>query len=105
LEARERLVERLVCRRHCRWFKEARKDPGRCGGFRYIAGLLAADERLVARLEGLGPGTLAGLPLEPGLREILCAPCPFREDGCDFAAGESAPPCGGLLAAQALDEL
>lgn len=103
LQILEALLERLICRRHCHWFKETRREVERCAGFTHLAGLVAADPALAAkieRLEMLRPGAEGSRPL----RERLCAACPFRAEGCDFAAGLAAPPCGGYLVARALRE-
>jgi hypothetical protein len=41
--------------------------------------------------EPVGAGTAAALA------RLLCAPCPFHRDDCDFAAKKEASPCGGYL--------
>jgi len=93
-------VAEFVCRPFCSFYKEGEKENLICNGARLLEILLKKrvidPESLVEVCEGasLLPGEYAVL------EKIVCGPCPFLEDGCDFRAKPpplNAEPCGGFV--------
>ena len=95
-----------LCLPFCEFYKPGAKEELLCRGAWLV-------ERMVDR-ERLNPEDFQGLEnnvswppgREADLEALVCAPCPFRIDDCDFQSPrppEGAPPSGGwLLLAQLL---
>jgi hypothetical protein len=83
----------VLCAPHCPYYKQDRNEEMQCRG-------ALVTERLLKR-GVFSPGREKALTdpdrnaLDATIR-ALCAACDFREDGCDFALDNNAPPCGGF---------
>jgi len=93
-------VAEFVCRPFCSFYKEGEKENLICNGARLLEILL---EKRVIDTESLVE-VCEGTAISPGeyavLEKIVCGPCPFFEDGCDFRANPpplNAEPCGGFI--------
>jgi hypothetical protein len=93
-------VAAFVCRPFCSFYREGEKEDLICNGARLMEILL--------KIKALDADSLAGVAvgasLSPGeysmLEKIVCSPCPFLEDGCDFRSKPpplNAEPCGGFI--------
>ncbi len=103
-------VAEFVCAPFCSFYREGVKEELICNG----ASLL----EVLVNKGILSPGRLSAIAPEPaiftrknGLMEkVVCAPCPFLADDCDFRSADPPPgaePCGGyrllaMLAAMGL---
>ena len=97
-----------ICSPFCSFFRPGEKEELACQGALVV-------ERLAARcvIQPLllpdGEEKHAGLWREddPYLETLVCGPCPFRVDGCDYRApvrAEDAEPCGGYILIRILKE-
>jgi hypothetical protein len=85
---------KIACTHFCSYYKPEKADDLACRGFMIIERLMRGGRRFSLPEDGAEP--------DRGVSEMLsarvCAECPFREDGCDFAAAqEGARPCGGFI--------
>jgi hypothetical protein len=85
---------KAVCINFCSYYKPEKAEDLACQSFTVIKRLMEEGRRISLKKEAAA--------VHPGVSELLsrkiCAACSFREDGCDFAAGQKGvPPCGGFL--------
>lgn len=101
-------VENYLCRPFCAFFRAGVKEEMACQGALVLAELVqrgrltpeqfpapAARERRLWRKE------------DRALERVLCLPCPFAADDCDFHSSlrsAATQPCGGYLLLQLLKE-
>jgi hypothetical protein len=96
----KRDVAEFVCRPFCSFYREGAREELICNGARLL--------EMLVKTGVLSPGAPAdveeGSYLSPRehvrLEEIVCRPCPFLPDGCDFrseAPPLDAEPCGGYF--------
>ncbi len=82
-----------VCINFCSYYKPGKAEDLACEGFMTIERLMKEGRRF-----SLGRDDEDACHEMPEISRRVCARCSFREDGCDFAAGQKgARPCGGLL--------
>lgn len=102
------VVENYLCRPFCVFFRAGAKEEMACQGA-LVLGELVQRGRLAP--EDLPPPAekerRRWLEEDKALERILCLPCPFAVDGCDFHSVLRSPdtePCGGYLLLQLLKE-
>lgn len=94
----------FICRPHCVFFKEGKKEDMACGGALALLDLI--DEGLLSIEDLAVSGGRDDTAADDGLLyERICRRCPFVLDGCDFRL--PTPPgdavaCGGYLLLRAL---
>jgi len=86
------LLVTRVCAPCCAWYKPGTNEDLLCQGAVVVERLMRS--RLPPVLQ---PASNVPPAVSKALIEKVCAACAFREDGCDFAAGCPAPPCGGFV--------
>jgi len=91
--------KRLICKTHCKFYKENKKEEYTCKGLAVLDGLL--ERKSLAKIIGDLTAPLAvTFKDDIVLKEAVCRICDFFIDGCDFRDPEcsyDAPPCGGFL--------
>lgn len=99
MKDKEKITD-LVCRQYCRFYKPGEKEEMSCAGYAFFARRLSKE--LIDEL-AQNPGDTRSLKKfehDPKVEAVLCASCPFFEDGCDFVNEEpvvGAVPCGGYM--------
>ena len=99
-------LKKLICKTHCKYYKENKKEEYTCKGLAVLDGLLERESlaKIIGELKA---------PLEVTfkhdrvLSEVVCRRCDFFIDGCDFRdtkCSYEAPPCGGFLVISYLTE-
>jgi len=93
-----------VCRPYCSFYKESQKEEMACRGAEVIKNLVMQqliDPDTLPRFEKNGR---LWRNYKKNFAKYICAPCPFRIDGCDFmseapdtADVERIEPCGGFI--------
>jgi len=89
-----------ICHPFCTFYRPGVKEDLACRGAELI--------ELLIREKGLNPETFTlidkkTLPFpgqDPALEAVVCDPCPFKSEDCDFkspAPPEDCEPCGGLV--------
>jgi hypothetical protein len=83
-----------LCSRFCSYYKPGKKEDLACKGFLVIEGLIKRGLHI--------PFSVQEKKLDSAIPEsllhILCATCPFFEDGCDFVQQKKkSSPCGGFI--------
>ena len=97
-----------LCRPFCSFFRAGEKEEMACQGARVLAALVQSGRLAPEQF----PGSAAKerrrwLEEDKALERILCLPCPFADDGCDFHStlrSAATEPCGGYLLLQLLKE-
>jgi hypothetical protein len=85
---------KAVCRNFCSYYKPDKAEDLACQGFTIVKRLMREGRPISLEKRG---GTISHAVSEM-LSANLCPPCPFHEDGCDFASGQKeALPCGGFV--------
>jgi hypothetical protein len=83
-----------ICMNFCSYYKPDKAEDLACQGFTTVKRLMREGRPVSLEKRG---GAVSHA-VSQMLSANLCPPCPFREDGCDFASGQKgAPPCGGLV--------
>lgn len=100
--------ESYLCRPFCSFFRAGAKEEMACQGARVLAGLVQSG-RLVPEQFPASAARERRLWQEEdkALERVLCLPCPFAADGCDFHSplrSAATEPCGGYLLLQFLKE-
>jgi len=94
----------FICRPYCAFFKEGQKEEMACGAAMAVATLV--DRGLLSSESFPEPGSVDDvLNDDPLLFDLICRPCPFVLDGCDFrlpTPPADAVPCGGFVLLRAL---
>jgi len=96
----KRDVADFVCRPFCSFYREGVKEELICNGARIV--------EILVRRGFLSSEHLSEVEQDPSLsagenilmEEIVCQPCPFLVDGCDFRSPSppaDAVPCGGYI--------
>lgn len=101
-------VQSYLCRPFCSFFRTGAKEEMACQGALVLGelvqrGRLAAED-LPARAE---KERRLWQVEDRALERVLCLPCPFALDGCDFHSAlrsDVTEPCGGYLLLQLLKE-
>jgi len=105
----EATAENRICKGYCNYYKPNRLEDERCRGFTLSQKLFSTK----ALPENIPGGPFDSLFQKQFLRSMVCLPCPFFADGCDFVSSDGPPhndPCGGLkllsllLKASVIDE-
>ncbi len=93
-------VAEFICRPFCSFYREGAKEELICNGARMLESLMEKGDLSTGALTEVEAGT----PLSPDdhalLEEIVCRPCAFVADDCDFrsqAPPPGAKPCGGYI--------
>ena len=86
-------LRKRLCQTFCIYYKPAKKEELACMGFLVLERLIREGRKIsfTAFKEKMHFLT------QKMLRQDLCVPCPFYEDGCDFVQDKESPPCGGFL--------
>ncbi len=96
----KRDVAEFVCRPFCSFFREGVKEELICKGARLLEMLVKTGKLSPGSLDGVKEGSYPSTEEYAGLEEIVCRPCPFLPDGCDFRSEPPPPgaePCGGYI--------
>lgn len=100
--------ENYLCRPFCAFFRAGAKEEMACQGALVLAALVQcgrlAPEDLPAAAEKARRLWQAE---DQALERVLCGPCPFALDGCDFHSplrSVATEPCGGYLLLQLLKD-
>lgn len=100
--------ESYLCRPFCSFFREGVKEEMACQGGRVLVELVAQGRLAAESFPGVE--SKSRVRWEEGdraLERILCLPCPFAEDDCDFHSvlrSAETEPCGGYLLLKLLKE-
>lgn len=93
-------IEDIVCRPYCSFYREGVKEELICNGGllleKLLKNILLSPEELTDVADGSSLSPMEYAELE----EIVCRPCPFLADGCDFRSDPppaDAEPCGGFI--------
>ena len=101
-------MQDYLCRPFCSFFRAGVKEEMACQGALVLAALM--QSRRLAAADLPAPGEKARRlwqEEDEELERVLCRPCPFAVDGCDFHSAlrsAATEPCGGYLLLQLLKE-
>jgi hypothetical protein len=102
------VVQSYLCRPFCSFFRADVKEEMACQGALVLAALVQhgrlAPEALPAPAE---KAHRRWQEEDQELERVLCRPCPFAVDGCDFHSplrSAATEPCGGYLLLQLLKD-
>ncbi len=106
----KRDVAEFVCAPFCSFYREGVKEELLCNGARLLEVLVNKGVLSPGRFSAIAPEAAIFARKNGLLERVVCAPCPFLADGCDFRSAAPPPgakPCGGykllaLLAAKGL---
>ena len=100
--------ESYLCRPFCSFYRAGAKEEMACQGALVLAALVRcgrlAPEHFSAPAE---KEQRRWQEEDRALEGVLCLPCPFAVDGCDFHSALRSPetePCGGYLLLQLLKD-
>lgn len=100
--------ESYLCRPFCAFFRAGEKEEMACQGARVLSALVHSGRLAPEQFPGPAAKERGRWQEEDkGLERILCLPCPFAADGCDFHSplrSAATEPCGGYLLLQLLKE-
>lgn len=100
--------ESYLCRPFCSFFRAGAKEEMACQGAIVLAELLRRGRLTLGELPAAAEKERRYWQEEDrALERVLCLPCPFAADGCDFHSPLRSPatePCGGYLLLQLLKE-
>lgn len=101
-------VQSYLCRPFCSFYRAGIKEEMACQGALVLAGLMQrrrlSPEDLPAPRE---KARRLWREKDEALERVLCQPCPFALDGCDFHSPlrcDTSEPCGGYLLLQLLTD-
>lgn len=102
------VVQNYLCRPFCSFFRAGAKEEMACQGALVLDALLQRRRLSPEQLPApAGKERRLWQEEDQGLERVLCRPCSFALDGCDFhSAFRSAQtePCGGYLLLQLLTD-
>jgi hypothetical protein len=93
-------IKDIVCKPYCSFYREGAKEELICNGARIVEISLERGILSSPALSGLEHGSALSAEEYALLDEIVCRPCPFLADGCDFRSAAppvAAEPCGGFI--------
>ena len=93
-------VKDFVCRPYCSFYREGVKEELICSGARLLETLIKCGVVPASALESVGEESALSSEEYALLEEMVCRPCPFLADGCDFRSPVPPPyaePCGGFI--------
>jgi hypothetical protein len=93
-------VADFVCRPYCSFYREGVKEELICNGARLLEILENKGALRGKPMDGVGEGSSLSQEEYKYLEEIVCRPCPFYADDCDFRSTPPPPgaePCGGFI--------
>lgn len=97
-----------LCRPFCAFFRADAKEELACQGARVLEVLLSNGRLALEQLPAAAAKEQRRWQKkDKALERILCLPCPFALDGCDFHSvlrSATTEPCGGYLLLQLLKE-
>jgi len=96
----KRDIQDFVCKPFCSFYREGVKEELICNGARIVEILMESGVLSSLALWGIEQGSSLSTGGYSQLGEIVCRPCPFLADGCDFRSAEppvDAEPCGGFI--------
>lgn len=96
----KRDIKDLVCKPFCSFYREGEKEEMICSGARIVETLMERGSLSSLVLSGIEHGSSLSTGEYAMLGEIVCQPCPFLADGCDFRSAippVDAEPCGGYI--------
>ena len=99
-EMAKRDIKDFVCKPFCSFYREGVKEELICSGARLVEMLMQRGVLTSLMLSGIEHGSSLSTGEYALLDEIVCRPCPFLADGCDFrsdAPPVDAEPCGGFI--------
>lgn len=98
--------ENYLCRPFCSFYRPGEKEEMACQGALVLAELVLRGRLLPEHFPGHGEKERHLWQIEDNaLERVLCLPCPFAVDGCDFHSplrSAETEPCGGYLLLQLL---
>jgi hypothetical protein len=92
--------QHYICLPFCDFYKPGAKEELLCRGARLVERMVDRERLRPGDFQGLGNNVSWPPDRKADLEAVVCAPCPFRMDDCDFQSPhppEGARPCGGLL--------
>jgi hypothetical protein len=96
----KRDIQDFVCKPFCSFYREGVKEELICNGARIVEILMESGVLSSLALWGIEQGSSLSTGEYTQLGEIVCRPCPFLADGCDFRSAAppvDAEPCGGFI--------
>ena len=89
----------LLCRAHCRFFREGAKEELSCQGYDFFRDRVKLERlrRWIKQVPPAGPGSTEH---RARAERILCDRCDFQAEDCDYQADPpvaGAVPCGGYI--------
>jgi hypothetical protein len=92
--------QHYICLPFCDFYKPGAKEELLCRGAWLVERMVDRERLRPGDFQGLGNNVSWPPDRKADLEAVVCAPCPFRMDDCDFQSPhppEGARPCGGLL--------
>lgn len=100
--------ENYLCRPFCSFYRHGDKEEMACQGALVLAELVQRGRLLPEQFPDPGEKERCRWQMEDkALERVLCLPCPFAVDGCDFHSplrSAGTEPCGGYLLLQLLKD-
>ena len=99
-------IKLLVCKRHCKFYKEGKKEEYACKGVFIIEALLEKSNVLES-VSSLKDPLVITFMHDSVLKKSVCGKCDLFRDGCDFRdpnCNYDAPPCGAFIILSCLVE-
>jgi hypothetical protein len=96
----KRDIKDFVCKTYCSFYREGVKEELICYGARLVEILMGWGVLSPLALLGIEHGSSLSTEEYVLLKEVVCQPCPFFPEGCDFrsdAPPVDAEPCGGFI--------
>jgi hypothetical protein len=93
-------IKDFVCKPYCSFYREGVKEELICSGARIVAIFLERGVLSPLSLSWIEHNSSLSSEEYALLQEIVCRPCPFLADGCDFRSAAppvDAEPCGGYI--------
>ena len=98
--------ESYLCRPFCSFYRPGVKEEMACQGALVLAELVQRGRLAPEQFPVFGEKERCRWQMEDkALERVLCLPCPFAVDGCDFHSplrSAETEPCGGYLLLQLL---
>ena len=100
--------ESYLCRPFCSFYRAGAKEEMACQGALVLAELVQRGRLAPEHFPDPGEKERCRWQVEDkALERVLCLPCPFAADGCDFHSplrSAETEPCGGYLLLQLLKD-
>jgi hypothetical protein len=93
-------IKDIVCKPYCSFYREGVKEEMICSGARLVEILMERGFLSPLSLSWIEHGSALSAEEYALLDGIVCRPCPFLADGCDFRSAAppvDAEPCGGFI--------